>query len=97
LKCVQIIEECEHILGWFPDSKQGFEAGKNQGGKLLGSDDGRNREDVGQDIGKKMNVFHLGGSEVRFHAKKLNPYLFDERRKNLPYTKSFGEATEDTG
>jgi len=47
----QIIQECEHILRWFRDSEQWFEARQDQRGKLLGCDDGRDGGHVGQDVG----------------------------------------------
>jgi hypothetical protein len=46
LKRVQVIEKREHVLGWFLDSEQGFEAGQHQGGKLLRCDDCRDGEYV---------------------------------------------------
>lgn len=67
LKCVQVIQECEHVLRWFLDSEQGFEAGQDQGGKLLGRNDNRDGEHVGQDVGQKVGIFHLDKIKVKFH------------------------------
>lgn len=46
-------------MGWLFDGEERLEGGKDEGGELGGGEDAGDLEDVGEEGGEEVGVFHL--------------------------------------